>query len=128
MDKIKNIEYYSTIREIKRQKEKLTNELNKPLANNNEVKKINEIIRELTFKLENVKKVSVLNSNKNDEEIPILNLKRNNEVVINKDKYRNLDEFFNTKISLLEKVDEMLSDENNKETFLTTYQITQLLR
>ena len=128
MDKIKNIEYYSTIREIKRPTEKVTNELNKPLANKNEVKKINEIIRELTFKLENVKKVSVLNSNKNDEEIPILNLKRNNEVVINKDKYRNLDEFFNTKISLLEKVDEMLSDENNKETFLTTYQITQLLR
>ena len=128
LDRINNLEYYSTLKEIKNLKKQLNNEINKPLANNNEVKKLRENIKDLTFKLENVKKSSILNTITKNEEIPLVNFKSNNEVNINKDMYRNLDEFFNKKIEVLKEVDNMLSDTKNKETYLTTYQITQLLK
>ena len=128
LDRINNLEYYSTLKEIKNLKKQLNNEINKPLANNNEVKKIRENIKNLTFKLENVKKNSILNTINKNEEIALINFKNNNEVNINKDIYRNLDEFFNKKIEILKEVDSMLSDVKNKETYLTTYQITQLLK
>lgn len=128
LDRINNLEYYSTLKEIKNLKKQLNNEINKPLANNNEIKKIRENIKNLTFKLENVKKNSILNTVNKNEEIPLINFKSNNEISINKDMYRNLDEFFNKKIEALKEVDELLSDNNNKETYLTTYQITQLLK
>ena len=128
LDRINNLEYYSTLKEIKNLKKQLNNEINKPLANNNEIKKLRENIKDLTFKLENVKKSSILNTVTKNEEIPLVNFKSNNEVNINKDMYRNLDEFFNKKIEVLKEVDNMLSDTKNKETYLTTYQITQLLK
>ena len=128
LDRINNLEYYSTLKEIKNLKKQLNNEINKPLANNNEVKKIRENIKNLTFELENVKKNSILNTINKNEEIALINFKNNNEVNINKDIYRNLDEFFNKKIEILKEVDSMLSDVKNKETYLTTYQITQLLK
>ena len=128
LDRINNLEYYSTLKEIKNLKKQLTNEINKPLANNNEIKELRENIKDLTFKLENVKKSSILNTVTKNEEIPLVNFKSNNEVNINKDMYRNLDEFFNKKIEVLKEVDNMLSDTKNKETYLTTYQITQLLK
>ena len=128
LDRINNLEYYSTLKEIKNLKKQLNNEINKPLANNNEVKKIRENIKNLTFKLENVKKNSILNTINKNEEIELINFKNNNEININKDMYRNLDEFFNKKIEVLKEVDNMLSDTKNKETYLTTYQITQLLK
>ena len=128
LDRINNLEYYSTLKEIKNLKKQLNNELNKPLANNNEIKKLRENIKDLTFKLESVKKGSILNTVTKNKEISLVNFKSNNEVNINKDMYRNLDEFFNKKIEVLKEVDEMLSDTKNKETYLTTYQITQLLK
>ena len=116
------------MKEIKNLKKQLNNEINKPLANNNEIKKLRENIKDLTFKLENVKKSSILNTVTKNEEIPLVNFKSNNEININKDMYRNLDEFFNKKIEVLKEVDNILSDTKNKETYLTTYQITQLLK
>ena len=129
IDQMLNIDYYNIKKDIEKEKEKLETELKKNLPNYNEIRKIRETIEKLTFKLENVKRDSVLNTNKKDKEnISLLNFDKDKKIIINSDKYRNLDDFFNKKIEVLSNLDNDLSKIYNKETYLSTYQITQLLK
>lgn len=121
-----NLEYYSLIKERKKIKEKMDGELKLPMSNFNKVKEYEKLIDELTNKINNVKNNFVLNSNA--DEIEILKFDKNLKVNLDSNRYRDLNDFFEKKVEFINNIEDMLSNTKNKDNYLSTYQITQLLR
>ena len=91
-----------------------------------EIRELENDIKKLTDYINNAKNDSILNSKNNNEEIELFRINNKNKIDFDKDRYKNLDDFFNTKIEILKETDEFLQKEDN--TYLSTYQITELLK
>lgn len=126
LDRINNIDYYEKIKERKNLYDKLKSEHNKPLPNMKEIRELENDIKKLTDYINSAKNDSILNSKNNNEEIELFRINNKNKIDFDKDRYKNLDDFFNTKIEILKETDEFLQKEDN--TYLSTYQITELLK
>lgn len=126
LDRINNIDYYEKIKERKNLYDKLKSEHNKPLPNMKEIRELENDIKKLTDYINSAKNDSILNSKNNNEEIELFRINNKNKIDFDEDRYKNLDDFFNTKIEILKETDEFLQKEDN--TYLSTYQITELLK
>ena len=105
---------------IKKEEERLENELNKKLPNYNVIKNINKKLQELTEELESVK-----NKNRTmySESIVLKNIEpKSAQTEI--DEYSYLNDFFN-KESIIDEVQEIVIKNDSP---LTSYQITELLK
>lgn len=126
LDRINNIDYYEKIRERNNLKNKLVLEHNKAMPNMNEIKELEDNIRKLTDYINNAKNYSILNNKNKDDEIKIFSINNKKKIEFDEERYKDLDEFFNQKIQVLKETDEFLQEEEN--TYLSTYQITELLK
>ena len=92
----------------------------------NEIKEIEDSIGKLTDYINNAKNYSILNNKNKDDEIQLFNINNKKKIEFDEERYKDLDEFFTQKIQVLKETDEFLQDEEN--TYLSTYQITELLK
>ena len=126
LDRINNIDYYEKIRERNQLKNKLNLEYSKAMPDMNEIKEIEDSIGKLTDYINNAKNYSILNNKNKDDEIQLFNINNKKKIEFDEERYKDLDEFFTQKIQVLKETDEFLQDEEN--TYLSTYQITELLK
>ncbi|EHO19605.1 hypothetical protein HMPREF9466_01536 [Fusobacterium necrophorum subsp. funduliforme 1_1_36S] len=116
---------------MKIEREKLEAELSKPRNNKNIIDAIDENIMNLTKKLSDVKTKNILNSVQGfDRPVEILSLKVNKDGSLEhvNDQYKSLNDYFSKKSELIQALDEGLSNPETKDIFLTSYQITELLK
>ena len=92
----------------------------------NKIKEIEDSIGKLTDYINNAKNYSILNNKNKDDEIQLFNINNKKKIEFDEERYKDLDEFFTQKIQVLKETDEFLQDEEN--TYLSTYQITELLK
>ncbi|CAL7882187.1 hypothetical protein [Fusobacterium necrophorum] len=131
IDNIAGLEYYGIVKQLKIEREKLEAELSKPRNNKNIIDAIDENIMNLTKKLSDVKTKNILNSVQGfDRPVEILSLKVNKDGGLEhvNDQYKSLNDYFSKKSELIQALDEGLSNPETKDIFLTSYQITELLK
>lgn len=131
IDNIAGLEYYGIVKQLKVEREKLETELSKPRNNKNVIDAIDENIMNLTKKLSDVKNKNILNSTQGFEQpVEILSLKVNKDGSLAhvNDKYKTLNDYFSKKSELIQALDEGFSNPETNDIFLTSYQITELLK
>lgn len=131
IENISNLEYHHLQKQLTIAKRELEKELSKPRSNKATIDKIDENIMNLTKKIHNAKNNNILNSKTGfDKPIEITTFKVQNKKIVPTDdkKYKTLNDFFSTKSALLEEINKGMSNPDVDELYVTSYQITELLK